>query len=311
MNILELFNLWIEAAQKSLTDLATRRINASVDLFKAIKSAVELADANELTKGQKLGDFFKQVADTVEESIQKVNKLRNIAHMPVKEYKLAIEQTSAQMVLDLGQDSRIVDDITDYKVGFILRSVIGANRTSGYALKQSETEQFMTMLKASLKGADESIKRDGFTGKVETDYTYLARHFGSLTGICGALATGTLFDNVYFKAEKLNELWSVVEETPEETEPKEPKKETVDLDVHKKAINDNNEAHNEKNKELVDSNTTLQDKVKEQAADIANYIQKIADLQGRIKELETTVSIQHKQLVEAADRANKLHSVHA
>ena len=280
MKILEVFKLWVESSQKILTDLASHRISQAVDIFKAVKKAVDTVNSNELSKGEKPTEFFEMVAKHISESPQKVNKLRNIAHMALKEYKTAIEQTSAQMVLDLGQDSKLANSIPDYKVGFILRSVLGANASSDYTLKQNDTEQFMTVLKASLK--------DG------GNYADMVKHFESLSGLCGHLANGTLFDNPFFKVDK---------KTDKDPEKKTDKKtETIDLAVHKKTINENDKAHKAKTKEMTASNAVLQEKVKALGLANAKYIKKIAELNAQVKALQADNSQMAKILYSETNR---------
>jgi len=311
MKVIELFTLWVASSQKILTDLASRRLNAAIDLFKAVKKAVELVDGNELEKGQRVGDFFTQVAERVMESPQKINKLRNIAHLTASRYKEYVQLTSAQMVLDLGQDSRLADSIKDYKVGFIMDNVIGAyednvSANGGYKLSQNDTERFMTLLKGSLKEADTTDKREGFNGDFHNDFYYLAKHFGSLCQLCVRVGKGTLFTDPYFTATDLLAKWDAVEEK-DDKEP-EKKNETIDLDDHKNALKDNNDAHNEKNKELTTSNTTLQEKVQELSKANAGYIEKIAKLNNRIKELESDNAVMAKSLIESAEQLKGLRA---
>ena len=187
MSIVALISLWAEAAKVHLGNLTTRRLNGAVDLFKAVKTAVALwtEHSGEIT-GASSGEYFGKVAEIAVESSQKIQKLRNIVWMSAAEYKELVAATGTQIVLDLGQDSRMSENIADYTTGFIVRSVIGANRSSDYRLTQTDAQEFMTLIKGHIK---------------LSEYDTLVKNFGSLSKLCDALGTGKLWNHKYFAAD--------------------------------------------------------------------------------------------------------------
>lgn len=160
--------------------LVAHRIASHVALFTKVKTAVETWATGSILGGA--SDYFYGLASEVKESPQKINKMRNIAHLESGEYEDMVEQTSAQIVLDLGQDSRISRSIHRYNVGFILREVLRSNRNSEYTLIQDDCERFMGFVK----------------GYIKNGHLVRLQDLSSLCFLCGS---GCLWDHEHFTSQ--------------------------------------------------------------------------------------------------------------
>lgn len=263
MSIVALISLWAEAAKVHLGNLTTRRLNGAVDLFKAVKTAVALwtEHSGEIT-GASSGEYFGKVAEIAVESSQKIQKLRNIVWMSAAEYKELVAATGTQIVLDLGQDSRMSENIADYTTGFIVRSVIGANRSSDYRLTQTDAQEFMTLIKGHIK---------------LSEYDTLVKNFGSLSKLCDALGTGKLWNHKYFAADP--------KDAKKDDDP--PKKvETISVSDHKRILADANLANTENGKATKKANVKLAKNHKKMEGECEKLRALYDAALVRIKELE-------------------------
>ena len=167
-----------ESSNSTSVRLVDHRIASHVALFAKVKTAVELWSSGSAVGGA--GAYFKALAKEVKESPPKISKMRNIAHLELAEYRAMVEQTSAQIVLDLGQDSRINRSIKRYNVGFILREIMRANRNSRYCFTQDDSEKFMGFIKSHIKR--------GHLSRME-----------EISNLCYVCGCGRLWGHNYFK----------------------------------------------------------------------------------------------------------------